>query len=276
MIPKLIIQTGPPQLPLLLQAATVNVKLLHPDFEHRFYDDAMIDVFLDTYFPEYRAEYRSFPFRIQRYDFFRYLAIYQFGGFYLDTDMFLIRSLVPLSTLVGTTCVFPFEGLTINHFLRREYGMDWEIGNYAFGAAPGHPFLQAVIKNCIRAQKDPDWVKPMIRGTPALSRIDFTVLNTTGPGLVSRTLAENPDLAQTVTVLFPEDVCDSRNWNCFGDFGIHFMRGHWRRMNDLGFVHRHLAGYWGYWREHRALRQSRRIGKARGHFPQIQFSATNR
>src|SRR3954447_503640 len=106
MIPKLIIQTGPPQLPLLLQAATVNVKLLHPDFEHRFYDDAMIDVFLDTYFPEYRAEYRSFPFRIQRYDFFRYLAIYQFGGFYLDTDMFLIRSLVPLSTLVGTTCVF--------------------------------------------------------------------------------------------------------------------------------------------------------------------------
>src|SRR6266496_933559 len=96
MIPRLIIQTGPPTLPLLLQSAVVNVKLLHPEFEYRFYDDAMINAFLAAYFPEYKKEYLSFPFRIQRYDFFRYLAIYKFGGFYLDVDVFLARDLTPL------------------------------------------------------------------------------------------------------------------------------------------------------------------------------------
>ena len=64
--------------------------------------------------------------------------------------------------LLDFGCVFPFEELTINMFLRREYGMDWEIGNYAFGAAAGHPFLHAIIKNCVRAQKDPEWVQPMM------------------------------------------------------------------------------------------------------------------
>jgi hypothetical protein len=87
--------------------------------------------------------------------------------------------------------------------------MDWEIGNYAFGASAGHPFLEAVIQNCIRAQRDPDWVAPMMRGTPFLSKDEFYVLNTTGPGLVSRTLAENPELAMNVEVLFPDDVCDA-------------------------------------------------------------------
>ena len=29
---------------------------------------------------------------------------------------------------------FPFEQLTLNRCLRRDYGMDWEPGNYGFGA----------------------------------------------------------------------------------------------------------------------------------------------
>src|SRR6266545_2785676 len=150
MIPKLIIQTGPPTLPLLLQAAIVNVKLLHPDFEHRFYDDAMIDAFLAAHFPEYRAEYRSFPFRIQRYDFFRYLAIYQFGGFYLDVDMFLAQNISPL---LVSKCIFPFEELAARRYFWKQFQMDWQVGNYAFGAEPGHPFLAAVIENCLRARR---------------------------------------------------------------------------------------------------------------------------
>ena len=67
-------------------------------------------------------------------------------------------------------------------------------------------------------------MKPMMRGLPYLSRDEYFVLNTTGPGLVSRTLAENPELAKTVKVLFPEDVCDEANWNRFGDIGVHFRK----------------------------------------------------
>jgi len=258
MIPKLIIQTGPPKLPLLLQAAIVNVKLLHPDFEHRFYDDAMIDTFLAVYFPEYREEYRSFPFRIQRYDFFRYLAVYQFGGFYLDTDMFLARNVTPL---LATQCVFPFEELAARQYFWKHFQMDWQIGNYAFAAEPGHPFLAAVIENCLRAKRMPAWVRPMMKGIPRPFHSEFYILNTTGPGLVSRTFAENPELAKDVDILFPNDVCDSRGWHQFGSFGIHQMAASWRGRPN--FLSRCLRRLWEDWTTRRMLANSRRLGKTR-------------
>ena len=93
-IPKRIIQTGKSSnLPLKERAAVCNLKLLNPDFEYLFFDDGQVESFIDQHFPEYREVFNSFPFRIQRYDFFRYLAVYQFGGFYFDLDLFLASSL---------------------------------------------------------------------------------------------------------------------------------------------------------------------------------------
>src|SRR5438105_2901732 len=37
--------------------------------------------------------------------------------------------------------------------------MDWDLGNYAFGAAAGHPLLRAISDNCVRAQTDLGWVQ---------------------------------------------------------------------------------------------------------------------
>ena len=260
-IPKRIIQTGKSSnLPLKERAAVCNLKLLNPDFEYVFFDDGQVESFIDQYFPKYRNVFDSFPFRIQRYDFFRYLAVYQFGGFYFDLDVFLASS---LSGLLEFSCVFPFEGLTFSHHLRHRYQTDWQIGNYAFGAAPGHPFLHAVIENCLRAQKDAAWVQPMMKGVPFLSRSEFVVLNTTGPGLISRTLAESPTLAGDMIVLFPEDVCDIRLWNRFGDLGIHLMDGSWRKKRNL--LVRRLAQYWEVRCMQRLLGESRKLGKTRSH-----------
>lgn len=258
-IPKRIIQTDKSlDLPLLSKAAVVNVRLLNPDFEYLFFDDKQVDKFIDDKFPQYRGVFDSFRVPIQRYDFFRYLAVYHFGGFYLDLDVFLASS---LSGLLNFGCVFPFEDLTINMFLRREYGMDWEIGNYAFGAAAGHPFLDAVIKNCIRAQRDPKWVQPMMRSIPRMFRGEYFVLNTTGPGLVSRTLAEYPSAAKQVKVLFPEDVCDPVNRHRFGEFGVHLMQATWRKR--MGIVRRRLLLSWWWWIGRKVLKESLKLGRNR-------------
>lgn len=139
--------------------------------------------------------------------------------------------------------------------------MDWEIGNYGFGAAVGHPFVKAVIDNCVRAQRDPDWAAKMMRGVPLLSRSEYVVLTTTGPCQLSRTLAENPGLARSVTVLFPEDVCDPTTWNVFGRYGVHLMEGTWRPAK--GFLRRRLANRWEAWGLERVLRRSRRLGVTR-------------
>jgi hypothetical protein len=258
MIPQLIIQTGPPGLPLLLQAAVANVKLLHPGFEYRFYDDADIEQFLEEHFPEYKAEYQSFRFRIQRYDFFRYLAIYKFGGFYLDIDMFLARDLNPL---LESNCVFPFEELAARQYFWKNLQMDWQIGNYAFGAEPGHPFMAAVIENCLRAKRMPQWVEPMMAGVPRLLRNDVYVLNTTGPGMLSRTLAENPRFADSMTILFPDDVCNCSEWHQFGKYGVHTMTGSWRPGTNI--LRRILIRQFTQWNLRRVIARSRTRGKSR-------------
>jgi len=250
-IPKRIIQTGRHlEQPLRNRAMMANIRLLNPDYEYLFFDDGKVTEFIDQEFPQYRGVFDTFQFRVQRYDFFRYLAIYRHGGFYFDLDVILASN---LSTLLESGCVFPFEGPTLSDHLRSHHKMDWEIGNFAFGAAPEHPFLAVVIENCVRAQRDPSWVKPMMRGFPPLLRAEYLILNTTGPGLVSRTLAENAELARMVTVLFPDDLYDASTWNCFGDLGVHLMDGSWRTHS--GFLRRRLANYWELWKLNRLSRE---------------------
>ena len=240
LIPRRIIQTGKSaNLPLLARAAATNARLLNPGFEYLFFDDAQVEEFIDAEFPEYRPVFDSFSAPIQRYDFFRYLVVYRFGGFYLDTDVFLVSSLYDL---LGSDCVFPFEMLGIYRFLSNDYGMDWEVGNYAFGAAAGHPFLKAIIDNCIRTQQQPEWANLMLKSIPRMFRDEYFVLATTGPGLVSRTLAEYPGAGEKVKVLFPEDVCDRSSWYCFGTYGIHLQAGTWRKPKS--FVYRILHRLW--------------------------------
>lgn len=254
-IPKRIIQTGKDaNLPLKSQAMTSNVKLLNPDFEYLFFDDTRVEQFIDQEFPQYREMFHSFQFTIQKYDFFRYLAVYRYGGFYFDLDVLLGSSLEPL---LEHSCVFPFEALTLSSFLRRNLHMDWQVGNYAFGASPGAPFLKAIIENCVRAQEDPNWIKPMMRGSPPLLTDEFTILNSTGPGLVSRTFAENPEFVSTVTILFPDNICDPENWNYFGKWGIHLMDSSWRRSKS--FIHRKTADFAWRWIQSRNVTRSRNM-----------------
>jgi inositol phosphorylceramide mannosyltransferase catalytic subunit len=239
-IPRRIIQTGKSRdLSLLCKAAVANVTLLNPNYEYLFFDDADVQDFIDKEFPEYRSVFDEFSVPIQRFDFFRYLAVYRLGGFYFDLDVFLAAN---LDELLPFSCVFPFEELTIHRFLRRRYDMDWEIGNYAFAAEAGHPFLRAVIDNCIKAQREPDWIQPMMRDVPAVVRNEYFVLNTTGPGLLSRTLAEYQEAATQIKVLFPENVCDERYWHRFGTYGVHLQVASWRQRRS--YIRRRLSSLW--------------------------------
>ena len=258
LIPRRIIQTGPPSLPLLLRSASQNVRLLHPTFEYLFFDDAQVESFIQEHFPEYRRVYHSFRFPIQKYDFFRYLAVYRLGGFYLDLDVFLVKDLAPLLT---AQCVFPFEELSGIQYLWKQFGMDWQIGNYAFGAAAGDPFLAAIIENCLQAKSDPSWVAPMMKGIPRPFHKEFYVLNTTGPGMVSRTFAGNPEMAQSINILFPDDVRNPRTWHQFGDLGVHHMAGTWREPQNLMSLR--LLRLWDAWTLRRILSHAKDRGKTR-------------
>ena len=57
------------------------------------------------------------------------------------------------------------------------------VGQYAFGACPGHPFLLAVLRAVATAHAHPGWAH--VPATPP-GGDDRTVLYTTGPALVTR------------------------------------------------------------------------------------------
>jgi inositol phosphorylceramide mannosyltransferase catalytic subunit len=257
-IPERIIQTGPADLPLRLKAGMANARLLNPEFEYLFFDDAKVESFIEEQCQEWRDAYRRYRFKIQRFDFFRYLAVYRLGGFYMDLDVFLAE---PLRPLLSPECVFAFEELTDSPFFWERFQMDWQIANYAFGSEPGHPFLAAIIENCLRAQRDPAWVKPMMSRIPRPFYDEYLILNTTGPGLVSRTFAENPSLAQRVHVAFPEDVLDPRTWHQFGTFGIHDMVGSWRTPPTV--LSLPLRKLWASWRFRHTMSRSTTRGTKR-------------
>lgn len=261
-IPRIIIQTARScDLPPLARAAAANLRLLHPGWEFQFFDDDAVKRFIVSEFPQYRSIFDAFPYKIQRFDFFRYLAVYRFGGFYFDLDVFLWRA---LDDLLSLNAVFPFEELTLNRFLREEHNIDWEIGNYAFAAGPGNSFLEQVIEGCVRGQRDDSWVQRMMRGIPRPFRSDFEVLNSTGPGLLTRTLSESRRAARELTVLFPENVCDCDLWHRFGDYGVHAMEGSWRTKGS--FIRRRLACLWEARERARYLEASRKLGTSRN-FP---------
>ena len=257
-IPRRIIQTAKHRtLSLKQQAMTANLKLLHPDYEYCFFDDADVEAFVNREFPQFRRVFDGYPSNIQRFDFFRYLAVYRLGGFYFDLDVLLARELTPL---LPAGCVFPFEGLTFSRLLR-SHGMDWELGNYAFGAAAGHPFLAAVIDNCVRGQQEPSWVTPLLPGVPPLSRDEHRIMYSTGYGRALADLAENPAFADQMTVPFPDDVCDVHSWNGVGSYGVHLMEGTWRP--GFSFLRRRLAQKWEARVMNTLIRDSRRLGKSR-------------
>ena len=252
-IPKRIIQTGK-SLPTSVKTRAMvgSIRLLHPDFEYLFFDDNQVEDFVSQEFPQYRPIYDSFRLAIQKFDFFRYLAIYRLGGFYFDLDVMLASGLYPL---LESGCVFPFEGLTTSEYLSKKHNMPWEIGNYGFGAAPEHPFVHAIIENCVRAQRDSDWADLAMPKYLPLSRTENYVLFTTGPGLVSRTLAENPELAKSVKVLFPDDLAHPANWHCFGDIGVHLMDSSWRPRS--GRLRKQLKLKFERWKRSSLFKQGR-------------------
>lgn len=255
-IPKRIIQTAKNRsLPLVAAAAAKNMRLLHPDWEYCLFDDNDVRQFIKKEFPEHEATFDGFPYPIQRFDFFRYLAVYRLGGFYFDLDVFLAHRLDPL---LDSESVFPFEELTMNEFLREKHHLDWQLGNYAFGAAPGDPFLGAVIKNCVRALKEPAWAAEMMFRIPAWMQMQYRIPMATGPGVLSRTFAENTELQSKVTILFPHDVRDLKAWHQFGDFGPHMMQGSWRP--PYGVLRTRIMRFW----ETRKCRQLFEISGASG------------
>ena len=76
----------PIQYSKLVQSVVDN----NPKWKLLFFSDNDIMEFIETTMPEYRNTFFQFVNKIQQLDFFRYLAVYYYGGVYLDLDIMII------------------------------------------------------------------------------------------------------------------------------------------------------------------------------------------
>lgn len=65
-----------------------------PKYQYEFYDDQRIEKFIQEYYPgEIVQTYRQIHIGAAKADFFRYLALYAFGGIYVDIDSYIAKNL---------------------------------------------------------------------------------------------------------------------------------------------------------------------------------------
>ncbi|MBK1835588.1 glycosyltransferase family 32 protein [Roseibacillus ishigakijimensis] len=197
MIPKRLICTHKSEYALepKLRFCLERMKELHPTWEWCFFSDEDCEAFVAEEMPQYAELYRWYPRPVLKADCFRLLAVMRLGGFYLDTD-FLVEA--PLDPLCEHEVVFPWEWtLGWDDFEMRFppwLGLKAErraVGNYAFGAEAGHPFLQALLDEMVVRTENFE----------AENCVDLDVLHATGPDLVTSVYYERREEWSTVHLL---------------------------------------------------------------------------
>ena len=149
-IPKIIIQTWKSNdIPSKYNDYIISIKKYNPDYKYLFFTDEDIENFLKKEYPNYYDTYLKLPVKIQKIDFFRYVTVYHYGGFYFDLD---IDCLYPLDELLNYQCIFPVDqNIQSNKCkeIRFKYycdqNMNFMLGQYAFAAKPKDKFIKTLI-----------------------------------------------------------------------------------------------------------------------------------
>lgn len=235
-IPPIIHQTYPRlTLPEGLQRNVEELIAANPRWKHRLYDDQAIEDFISAHYP---AEVLQSYLRIKpdygaaRADLFRYLAIYRLGGVYLDIKSRFTR---PIDDVLRGD-----EQYVISRWRNRQggqhqgFGLHPDLAQVAGGeiqqwhviAAPGHPFLRAVI---IRVLSNIDRYRPWWNGVGRIG-----VFRLTGP--IAYTLAIEPLLKLHPCVIVPNEGALALEYSITGDYvhGDAFKRHY--SLNDTSIL----------------------------------------
>lgn len=217
-IPKIIIQTWKSNTVSQRYMKLINsVKENNPHYKYLFFTDDDIENFFKMYYPDYFVTYLRLPIIIQRIDFFRYVAVYHFGGIYLDLDM---KVFLPFDEILNNSCVFPIdEYIDINFCKNNRYkpycdnGQEFLLGQYAFAAEPKHPFIKLLI------DKIHERIEYYIQHVDYSSE-DY-IYKTTGPDFVTDIYMDYQN-KNTITIL------DNGKRQYFGDYARHNYFGTWK------------------------------------------------
>jgi mannosyltransferase OCH1-like enzyme len=229
-IPKNIIQTWKSTtIPLKYEVLQKGLIEKNPDYEYLFFTDESINAFLKTEYPEYYITFQKLPILIQKIDFFRYIAVYHYGGFYFDLDM---ECLEPLGDdLLEYHNVIPVDDkfMQSKKDINREWINDKQnqqiiLGQYAFGAVKQSQFMKFIIDNIhenidIIVNEFDSKVKNNI------SNYEYFVYKSTGPDYVTK-MYSNYFQKKEIFIL------DYKLRQYFGKYARHRYFGTWKNNTN--------------------------------------------
>jgi len=192
-----------------------NLRGTNSENNFMFFTDASIITFIQEHFPEYYQTFLNLKYKIQQIDFFRYLAVYHYGGVYLDLDVNIITNMDDLDKSV---CNFPIE-------IKNEDG-SMLLGNYAFYAPKNHPFIKHIIDNIANPLISEEEIK-FAQENHTDDKEHVYVYYTTGPELVTRAYWSYED-RDSIKLLEPTPYQN----DCFGKYGRHCSYGSWKHPSS--------------------------------------------
>ena len=195
-----------------------RAKELHPAWEIKLYNEDDARDILCNHLPELWPVYNSYRHNVQKSDILRVVLVYLFGGFYLDMDMFCLKS---LDELRDQELVLSKERLLsedeMNHMEARH---SFRIGNYMFGGIAKHPFWLTFLKASLKL---------------ATRQVNYEndIIQSTGPELLTNVYHSHKTKYRNITVLGNIDRRCLNSWHeaisChFGNFAAHLHTGSWR------------------------------------------------
>ena len=162
------------------------------------------------------------PVIIQKIDFFRYIAVYHYGGFYFDVD---IESLEPLDdNLLFFDANFPLDEIMNDEDCEKdryhsycEKSFNNLLGQYAFGAKKNNDFIKVLIDNI---HNNIDNIIEKYNNLEDKKDLQF-VYDSTGPDYVTYNYLEYKN-RQSIKIL----QYDKSQY--FGKYAIHKWLGTWK------------------------------------------------
>ena len=229
-IPKIIIQTWKSiVIPLKYEVLQKGLVEKNPDYEYLFFTDESIDAFLKTEYPEYYVTFQKLPILIQKIDFFRYIAVYHYGGFYFDLDMECLEplgdELLKYRNVIPVDDKFMQSKKDINReWINAENGQQIILGQYAFGAVKKSRFMKYIIDN-IHENIDLIVNEFDSKVKNNISNYEYFVYKSTGPDYITK-MYSNYFQKKEIFIL------DYKLRQYFGKYARHRYFGTWKNNTN--------------------------------------------
>eukprot|EP00939_MAST-03C_sp_MAST-3C-sp1_P000622 g622.t1 len=215
-----------------------------------FTDDDIVRFVRDTFPDIYAAVFVKLRRKIEQIDLFRYLAVYHYGGLYLDLDVALLRPFgCDVETLkravfpIEQRCTVPIDVENCHPLIAQHNSIDLGdnkgtalIGQYTFYAPKGHDFIRAILQKIVDRVSGGDYVRVAEKVDENAEEDDTVVvdvLETTGNILVT-SVYETYDRKDSISLIEPNPFVAWR----FGKYATHLGFGSWKNVKGPGYENR--------------------------------------